>query len=63
MKSFGAEVLSPAFVLFDFSQYDEAWKKSTALLSHGIDMSFAGRRCTMTNGLCSRTGCRHTVLE
>eukprot|EP00959_Pyramimonas_sp_CCMP1952_P455184 9471164-Pyramimonas_sp.AAC.1 len=39
MTLFGAEVLSPAFVHLDFCQYGEAWKKSTTLLSHGLDLS------------------------
>ena len=47
----------------DFCQLGTACRKSTTLLSHGIDLSPLSLRCRMRGGRCSATSKRHIILE
>ena len=47
----------------DFCQDGTPWRKRTGLLSFGLDLRYAVRRCAAAPGICSRTGLRHQHLE
>ena len=47
----------------DFCQDGTPWRKRMGLLSFGLDLRYAVRRCAAAPGICSRTGLRHQHLE
>eukprot|EP00959_Pyramimonas_sp_CCMP1952_P432120 9049134-Pyramimonas_sp.AAC.1 len=63
MTLFGPRCYPPRLCTWILVSAERLGKKGTTLLSHGIDLSPAHCRCVMSKGLCSRTGCRNTVLE
>ena len=50
------------FFQADFCQYQGEWRKSTYFLTH-ISLSFDFKTCTGPKGFCSRTKCRHSILQ
>lgn len=54
---------SAHFCILDFCQFGEPWKKQTAILHNGVDLSTAQRLCIGGGKVCSRTGKKHLVLK
>lgn len=54
---------SADFCILDFCQFGEPWKKQTAILHKGVDLSTAQRLCIGGGKVCSRTGKKHLVLK
>jgi hypothetical protein len=51
-------------VHFEMCQYGTAWRKSTTLACYNFPEAEAlGRRCSAASGCCSRTGCKHFILQ
>ena len=55
------------FATGDFCQYGTKWRKRTGFLCMHCNAAtvsrLLGKRCTGSSGLCSRTGCRHMLLQ
>lgn len=54
---------SAHYCILDFCQFGEPWKKQTAILHKGVDLSAAQRLCSGGGKVCSRTGKKHLVLK
>ena len=53
-----------SFVVADFCQYGTDYKKPTGLLCYRLPrVAAAAKTCSPVQGRCSRTGCRHRVLQ
>ena len=56
-----------AFAVGDFCQYGTRWRKRTGYLcmhcSEARVQKLLGKRCSGNNGSCSRTGCKHMLLQ
>ena len=50
------------YVVLDFCQYGEAWRKRTGIMYQGIDLSSLEKCCQGHNGNCSRTNRKHLRL-
>lgn len=53
---------SAQFFQADFCQYQGEWRKSTYFLTH-FSLSFDFKTCSGPKGFCSRTKCRHSILQ
>ena len=47
----------------DFCQFGVPWRKRTRLLCLNAALIRSVRRCSGSSGLCSRTHCKHTILQ
>ena len=56
-----------AFAVGDFCQYGTRWRKRTGYLCMHVSearvQKLLGKRCSGSNGNCSRTGCKHMLLQ
>lgn len=46
-----------------FCQFNEKWKKPTALMVFGLDLDHVAKQCAGTNRICSATGKPHVALK